>query len=108
MPRKRRTGKARPELHVERFRTLLSFGFDYFSDLGDYEPSQEELKQAWRVLGPEILADFETNPKQRAGTRPYGWRIFEQAFDHRPPRDEQLTYLTEHSLRTEAERRVLA
>jgi hypothetical protein len=108
VPRKRRTGKARPALHVERFRTLLKFGHDFFNELGDYSPSREELKQAWRLLGPELMQSFADNPMQRAGKRPYGFWIFDVGLDGRPSDDEQKQYLEQHGLLSEAERHVLA
>jgi len=105
MPRSRRAGKIRSQ-NWGKYRTVLMFQWDYFSEI-DHEPTMTELRQAWRELGPSILADFEANPKQRAGTRPYAWWIFEQGFDHRPSHEEQLEYLQSNGLLTETERRVL-
>ena len=107
MPRKRRAGKPRPAMHLERFRTLLKFGHDFFNELGDYEPTTEELRQAWRALGPEILQEFAED-RNRAGQRPYAWWRIEQNFAYRTDRDEQLTYLRQHKLLSPEEECVLA
>lgn len=110
MPRNRHVTKVRYGIPIERFRTVLQFGpeRDYFGALRGYTPSLAELKAAWTQVGPEIMQDWEHNVWQRAGSRPWGWWIFESGLDDKPDYDSQPDWLREHRLLSIEEEQELA
>jgi hypothetical protein len=109
VPRKHRAGKTRnPGVDLGRYRVALTFKHDFFGDLGGVVPRQDELKQAWRVLGPSIMASFLDDHPQHAGRRPWGFWVFDLGMDEAPDWDEQEKFLRQHDLLTPEEERVLA
>jgi hypothetical protein len=54
------------------------------------------------------MADWVSELRRHAGTRPYGFWIFDVGLGHRPDFDEQITYLREHGLLTLEEKTELA
>jgi hypothetical protein len=95
-------------LDVEKFRVFLCFGHDYLNDLAGHEPTPAEVRLAWSILGPEIMAGFASEPKRRAGSRPYGWWLCQQGYAYKPDAGEQRDFLEEHGLLTAEEQAVLA
>lgn len=106
MSRSRVKGKVRVQ-DWERYRTVLMFKHDYFSDL-DHIPTRDELKTAWRQIGPEIMENFLSDPPPHAGIRPWGHWVFDLGMDEAPSREEQRRYLEKHNLLTVAEKATLA
>lgn len=106
MPRSRRVGKQRM-VNWEKFRTYLSFGFDFFGDLNTDNPPEEDVKRAWEILRESILQEFAEN-KNRSGQRPWAYWVLDQGMDGRPEQEEQARWLRERGLLTQEEEKELA
>ena len=105
MPRKRKVGKARLGYN-ESDRQVLQFGVDFFGGATLDPKNRAACRSAWRELGAEIMAHWLDRLRARAGTRPWGWWVFELGLEARPPHREQLPYLQKHGLLTAAEQQL--
>ena len=66
-------------------------------------PKWDEIREAWKELRAEIMADFQTHAP---GRRPWAWWVIESSQDTEP--EDQLQFLTDNGLLSASEKLALS
>jgi len=101
MRRKTRRQAARRGYH-DGHQTILESGHDMFgafAEHGQPEPTNEQLREAWQLLGGDIMQQWL---QESPCTRPWAWWHF-QAREDRPDRKHQRRRLEQLGVLTAAE-----